>query len=465
MASPKNRKPAQQQGAGAGAGSPPAKAQDDKPKPGQPTPGPPPLKMKGFQKRRTEEEKMQIDRTAVYAATFLFFTVIYRIFFIDVTQVYLGIGRTIQPIEDFPFECRRVVHPLLEACEDFWIDDEGRSLYAACSDIKTRAGWNPGGGMFNASVRTGTDHISVMDLDNPGVDGLFGVRQLEFDPKFSGSIDLLNVQGQRLKDGSVRFWLVNHRPPVNATTNEVILDASTLGADSVVEIFDLPVGGTTLKHVRTVQSPALVTPNSIAVSADGLDFFVTNSHTRRVGLRRELEALTGGGSVAHCRTDTGECRIVTPASGHGLNFPNGIVRGADDHYYVATTLGGRIFVYRYEDGEFFAVNEAWPKVPLDNLSIDSDGVIIAAVLPWGRQSLKSIKEPGTIVAPASIGRLDMIPPTEEKPRPEYNFTTIIEDLDAKFLPTATVAVRDVKTKRLFISGVASQFITICESNL
>lgn len=54
----------------------------------------------------------------------------------------LGVGRAVEPIENFPFTCRRLVHKQLEACEDIWLDEEGRVLYAACAGSTARGQWN-----------------------------------------------------------------------------------------------------------------------------------------------------------------------------------------------------------------------------------------------------------------------------------------------------------------------------------
>lgn len=59
--------------------------------------------------------------------------------FLDVT---VGVGRVIRKIEEFPYECRRIEHPTLEACEDLWLDDDARVLYAACAGTQHRLGWN-----------------------------------------------------------------------------------------------------------------------------------------------------------------------------------------------------------------------------------------------------------------------------------------------------------------------------------
>ena len=55
----------------------------------------------------------------------------------------LGLGRTIQVIEDFPYDCRRIEHEQLEACEDLWLDNEDRKLYLACTGTVARKAWSP----------------------------------------------------------------------------------------------------------------------------------------------------------------------------------------------------------------------------------------------------------------------------------------------------------------------------------
>lgn len=56
----------------------------------------------------------------------------------------LGIGRVVEPIENFPYSCRRLVDKQLEGCEDLWLDEDGRVLYAACSGSIARTQWNQG---------------------------------------------------------------------------------------------------------------------------------------------------------------------------------------------------------------------------------------------------------------------------------------------------------------------------------
>jgi hypothetical protein len=69
---------------------------------------------------------------------------LYQLVLRDFLSVVVGVGRTMQPLEDFPYTCRRLKHEQLEACEDLWLDDEGRRLYLSCTGANHRLAWNPG---------------------------------------------------------------------------------------------------------------------------------------------------------------------------------------------------------------------------------------------------------------------------------------------------------------------------------
>lgn len=69
---------------------------------------------------------------------------LYQLFLKELLFTSLGLGRSIQPLSAFPhYSCRRIHHDLLEACEDMWLDDDGRRLYAACTSSAGRREWNP----------------------------------------------------------------------------------------------------------------------------------------------------------------------------------------------------------------------------------------------------------------------------------------------------------------------------------
>lgn len=57
--------------------------------------------------------------------------------------VQVGYGYTLQPLSDFPYTCRRLNDPSLEACEDMWLSEGTRQLFLACSDSVARKEWLP----------------------------------------------------------------------------------------------------------------------------------------------------------------------------------------------------------------------------------------------------------------------------------------------------------------------------------
>lgn len=58
-------------------------------------------------------------------------------------QLGFGIGKVIQPISDFPYQCRRLHDPRLQACEDLWLSEATRQIFIACSESKSRQNWAP----------------------------------------------------------------------------------------------------------------------------------------------------------------------------------------------------------------------------------------------------------------------------------------------------------------------------------
>jgi hypothetical protein len=120
-----------------------------------------------------------------------------------------------------------------------------------------------------------------MSLDDPGKDGLYGLHSLTIPATYHGAtggqdIDLHGIDVEVLPDNRLRFWLINHRPPVDSTGRTV--DATNIGANSTVEVFEMNRGQRELEFVKTVASDAIVTPNGIAATGDG-GFVSTNDHS------------------------------------------------------------------------------------------------------------------------------------------------------------------------------------------
>jgi hypothetical protein len=93
-----------------------------------------------------------------------------------------------------------------------------------------------------------------------------------------GTLDLLGFDVEVVNATTLRFWLINQRPPVDTTRK--ILDAKKIGANSTIDVFELQRGKDTMVHVKTVVDPAIWCPNNIAVMGDG-SFVATNDHSAK----------------------------------------------------------------------------------------------------------------------------------------------------------------------------------------
>lgn len=108
--------------------------------------------------------------------------------------------------------------------------------------------WTPALTQLNASGPD-ADYLATYD-PSTGI-----LARLE--PSFPG----LMVHGMDVVSSSnpseLFIYAVNHRKPADPKSAPVV------GADSTMEIFKTTVGTTSLKHVRTIRDPAIITPNDV----------------------------------------------------------------------------------------------------------------------------------------------------------------------------------------------------------
>jgi hypothetical protein len=139
------------------------------------------------------------------------------------------------------------------------------------------------GDKFNASGRGLTDHVSVLNLDDPNQDGFYGLRTLDITGGYRSSagnkvIDVHGFDIEVLSATRLRFWMINHRPPVDNAGN--LLDTKIYGANSTIEVFEHTRGSTTLEYIKTIISDAVFTPNNLVATGDG-GVLITNDHNSK----------------------------------------------------------------------------------------------------------------------------------------------------------------------------------------
>jgi len=146
-------------------------------------------------------------------------------------------------------------------------------LYLACSTPAERRNWTPTLGVLEEDKVAFNDYIATYDPATGTV------TRLTFSgfPSFQGySSHGLDVVPSASDPGRLFIYAVNHRKPVKGP-------GKLVGADSVIEIFETTIGGNTLTHLRTIESPVINTPNDITGAPDGRSFYFTNDHGVKVG--------------------------------------------------------------------------------------------------------------------------------------------------------------------------------------
>ncbi|KAF2450346.1 hypothetical protein P171DRAFT_439012 [Karstenula rhodostoma CBS 690.94] len=399
----------------------------------------------------------------VFGSAFaLFGAVLWQLLLRDLLFVTIGLRRVTQTVDEFPYKCRKIIDKRLSGCEDIWLDDQERILYAACASTDGRLAWNEAVMKLNVSGRrAGGTEFLALSIDESLPDGSFPYFPLKLDnfisPTGDSSIDILGFDAEIVDKRTVHFYLINQRPPVDAQGRHI--DATKLGANATIEVFEYKRGAKSMRHLRTVWDPETVyTPNNVAAVGNGA-FVVTNDHSKSFGLRRELDNYIGGGGVTYC-SSASTCFPVTPP--RTFRMPNGLARGADGLIYVPSTITGTIFVYSLTPSvepasippTFTLVDTIHVGMPLDNLALDASGDLWIPGFPFGAQTIKWVEDPVKNKFAATVWKIKKVDGV-------YGLEKVLEDREAGILNGITTVRHDVKTGRLFLAAVFNELV-VCD---
>lgn len=149
--------------------------------------------------------------------------------------------------------------------------------------------------------------------------------------------------------------------------------------------------------------------------------------------------------MAFCpQTPSDACNVVS--TGH--HYPNGLLYDPlDQRLYVPSSAAGGIKVYdTHQNGSVTLAAEIDLPYAIDNLSLDQNGHLWAAVITRGIEFLKHATSPLDAKVPAaSVFRIARAAGT-------YEAVKVLEDGEGERLPGATTVVHDAVTGRLFLSG-------------
>lgn len=321
-------------------------------------------------------------------------------------------------------------------------------------------------GNTNASGSSARDAVIAMKIDQPDGDG-FQYQVLAPNPDFPGThaqgkLHLLGLTGI---DGSdeVDIFLTNVKPSIDIETGEW-LDNTRSGPNATIEHFQISTapGTTEMQHIKTFMHPLIATPNNMAL-LDRNSFYLTNDHgSAQVGAAAQLSPILGTGDVTYCTFDPATqtapaChRVVT-----GLRFPNGLVRDHDGLVYVPSSFTGGVLVYSIDaahNHELTPIGAVDLPYAIDNLAVDAAGHVWAPVFPKLLENLAAFGDPLGAKRPAAAAFRIVKHPSGT----QWTAEKVIEDQAGSLLGGSTAVIHDAATGRLFFSGVASPFVSVCE---
>lgn len=145
--------------------------------------------------------------------------------------------------------------------------------FRVCSSHAARKSWLPATlHLDSASLpQVSTDYIAILNLK----DNSYERVRLTGLPAEADGIYVHAIDAVKGANGKLKVYINSHRPPKNRSLGK------TLGANSVIEIFETTENANELKYVKTVSHPLIRTPNNIALTGENT-FYVSNDHRYKV---------------------------------------------------------------------------------------------------------------------------------------------------------------------------------------
>ncbi|KIK58926.1 hypothetical protein GYMLUDRAFT_245701 [Collybiopsis luxurians FD-317 M1] len=229
--------------------------------------------------------------------------------------------------------------------------------------------------------------------------------------------------------GELYVYMVNHRAPVGQ-------DSHIIGADSVIEVFKTTAGEERLHHVTTVKDPTILTPNNARFS----------------------DTLSPGTTVGYCHLDHGYKLVASK-----LLTSNGISSASIDTVYVASTLDGKITVFKKQVDNFLLLTDVTHiGQVLDNLVLDSQGSLWAAVFSKALDAFQQIVKNTSHITPTagfrtstdtgSDGSGYKVEKAEPGPKPRYakfNFFLQVFENDGTISSGSTSIIYDAEKESYY----------------
>ncbi|KAF9010662.1 hypothetical protein BDQ17DRAFT_1387867 [Cyathus striatus] len=329
-----------------------------------------------------------------------------------------GHGRVIEALNNN--HCIRV--PELTACEKLVLHPPTGNLYLSCSTPESRVHWTPTVDRLNAAAASRTDYVAVYTPPPPPSP----VSKSKATPAIAVSL----------------FTVWTSSPPKKTPPNSTSTSSTTVPP----LVTNLPL------------SEAIITPNDLVGSPDGKSFWFTNDHGEKTGFKRQLDMFLGrkSTSVGYCHIDNGCKLAITRMHGN-----NGIAQAPNGTIYVANSLwGGLSILEPQSDNSLVLVDHIKTDRGMDNVSVDSNGYVWAAAFSNAFALLKYFGDP-TYPSPSSALRFSINTGPNAFYGEKYKIEKLFED-DGSLASGITSVVYDAERNRLFLDGLSSPQLVVCE---
>ncbi|RAL06885.1 serum paraoxonase/arylesterase family protein [Aspergillus homomorphus CBS 101889] len=366
-------------------------------------------------------------------------------------------------------------------CEDMHYHQPSGYIFTACEDsFLPRFKWFPPlGNLEGPAPSTGSFHL----IDPKTLKS----KRLAFE-NFSGpfvthGIDLVDDPN---RSGAVYIYAINHLS--NPDYYEGPSAEGTPRAHSQIELFHHVLESNTVRHVRSIAHPLIVTPNDIYAESPS-SIHVTNDHFYREGIMRTVEdimPLAKWTNIIHVNVDithsgSAATGIDAVVACQGYRNFNGLGHGqSSDELLLSSAAGGILYRARANHGNrtLSVLDEFAFESTIDNPSYYHDpyataednasgyvvgGLLRAVDLPQSRRDPTA--QEGVMVwhLRRHVG---------ETAEPEWEKRLIFEDdgtnirtaSTALLLPVEPKAHAD-KTGMLFVTGFVSKNIIAVEVSL
>ncbi|KAF2425326.1 calcium-dependent phosphotriesterase [Tothia fuscella] len=247
-------------------------------------------------------------------------------------------------------------------CEDVVLDEKRGTAILSCDPGRDK--WNTVMGTF---------------IDPSWSGALWYYNYPKFAFHEEGAIHRMEISGM-----DPEAWMKFHPLGIGYwSSNRTLYVANHSPLGPTIEVFKVNKQVTCVVHERTISHDLLNTPNSIIPISDH-EIYITNDHKWEVKEHRQMATLETylsfpGGSVVYMNLHTNETFKVA-----SLPFANGIAVINGTVLAVASTTTPSVNIYAIDLETKNITRTQKISVPfwVDNLSVDSNGILLIAGHPW-----------------------------------------------------------------------------------